>query len=84
MHGHGGDAYGHMPVATGRAHIMIDPDVVKIWDVTPLKIVTEEAGGIFYSIDEPANIHCKSALSFSTEALANQVTKLFIPIIKSK
>jgi histidinol phosphatase-like enzyme (inositol monophosphatase family) len=79
-----GDAYGHMLVATGRAHIMIDPDVVKIWDVTPLKIVIEEAGGIFHSINEAANIHCKSALSFSTEALANQVTKLFIPIIKSK
>jgi len=39
-----GDSYGHLLVATGRAEMMLDP-VFKIWDLIPVKIVVEEAGG---------------------------------------
>lgn len=41
-----GDAYGYALVATGRAEIMVDPEV-KIWDVAPMPVILEEAGGTF-------------------------------------
>lgn len=40
------DAYGHMLVATGRVEAMLDP-VVKWYDVSAMKVIVEEAGGMF-------------------------------------
>ncbi len=40
------DAYGHMLVATGRAHLMIDP-VVSRWDLSAVAVIVREAGGVF-------------------------------------
>ncbi|RME13620.1 MAG: histidinol-phosphatase [Ardenticatenia bacterium] len=39
-----GDAYGYALVATGRADIMCDP-IMSIWDIAPLLVIMEEAGG---------------------------------------
>ncbi|MCB9421190.1 MAG: inositol monophosphatase family protein [Ardenticatenaceae bacterium] len=41
-----GDGYGYALVATGRAEIMVDP-VQAPWDVAPLQVILEEAGGTF-------------------------------------
>jgi histidinol-phosphatase len=41
-----GDCYGYLLVATGRADVMIDP-VIEIWDVAPMPVILEEAGGTF-------------------------------------
>ena len=41
-----GDCYGHALVATGRAEIMLDPEL-KEWDAAPLIPILEEAGGKF-------------------------------------
>ena len=41
-----GDAYGYYLVATGRAEVMIDP-ILSLWDMGPLLVVIEEAGGVF-------------------------------------
>ena len=41
-----GDCYGYVLVATGRADIMIDPEV-RVWDCAPLLPIIEEAGGRF-------------------------------------
>jgi len=41
-----GDAYGYALVATGRAEIMLDPEM-SIWDAAPVQVVLEEAGGYF-------------------------------------
>ncbi len=41
-----GDGYGYLLVATGRYEAMIDP-VVSPWDVGPLPVIIEEAGGRF-------------------------------------
>lgn len=38
------DAYGHALVATGRVDAMIDP-VLKLWDISALVPIIEEAGG---------------------------------------
>ena len=45
-----GDAYGYALVATGRADVMIDP-ALSIWDAAPLRVVLEEAGGLFTDAD---------------------------------
>ena len=45
-----GDCYGYMLVATGRAEIMLDPDM-KPWDNGPLLPILEEAGGHFTTWD---------------------------------
>jgi histidinol phosphatase-like enzyme (inositol monophosphatase family) len=41
-----GDAYGYALVATGRADVMIDPQM-SAWDAGPLLVILEEAGGRF-------------------------------------
>ncbi len=41
-----GDCYGYLMVATGRADLMIDPQMA-IWDAAPLLPILEEAGGSF-------------------------------------
>jgi myo-inositol-1(or 4)-monophosphatase len=39
------DAYGHALVATGRVEAMVDPSVSR-WDISAMKIIVEEAGGV--------------------------------------
>ncbi|HEX2241548.1 MAG TPA: inositol monophosphatase family protein, partial [Actinomycetota bacterium] len=39
-----GDFWGHMLVARGAAHIMVEPQL-KIWDVAGLQPIVAEAGG---------------------------------------
>lgn len=39
------DAYGHALVATGRIEAMIDP-VVRPWDISAMRLIVEEAGGL--------------------------------------
>ena len=41
-----GDAYGYWMVATGRADLMVDPELSP-WDAGPLLTILREAGGIF-------------------------------------
>jgi len=45
-----GDAFGYYQVATGRAEIMLDPEI-QIWDVAPFPPIFREAGGFFGSWD---------------------------------
>jgi histidinol-phosphatase len=41
-----GDAYGYLLVATGRAEVMIDPEM-NVWDAAAILPIIEEAGGKF-------------------------------------
>ncbi len=41
-----GDAYGYALVATGRAEAMVDPECFD-WDVAPISVIINEAGGTF-------------------------------------
>ncbi|MEM7139466.1 MAG: inositol monophosphatase family protein [Actinomycetota bacterium] len=45
-----GDAYGYALVATGRAEAMIDP-LANPWDVAPIAVIIDEAGGRFGGFD---------------------------------
>ncbi len=57
-----GDAYGHALVATGRAELMVDPEL-SAWDAAPLLTILEEAGGRFTDLSGAATIHGGSGLS---------------------
>lgn len=41
-----GDAYGYLLVATGRAEVMVDPEM-NLWDAAAILPIIEEAGGRF-------------------------------------
>jgi fructose-1,6-bisphosphatase/inositol monophosphatase family enzyme len=41
-----GDCYGYLLVATGRAEVMVDPEM-NIWDAAAVKPIVDEAGGQF-------------------------------------
>lgn len=45
-----GDFWGHMLVASGRAEVMAEPDV-NVWDLAPLIVIVEEAGGRLTDLD---------------------------------
>ncbi|MEZ5236356.1 MAG: inositol monophosphatase family protein [Acidimicrobiia bacterium] len=45
-----GDGYGYALVATGRVEAMVDPEV-SVWDLAPLPVIIEEAGGSFTTLD---------------------------------
>lgn len=57
-----GDYYGHLLVARGSADIMLDP-VVAPYDVAPIKLIVEEAGGRFTSLTGEPTVYGGSALS---------------------
>ena len=69
-----GDAYGHILVATGRAEIMVDPELFP-WDAAPLLPILEEAGGRFTALSGDADIFGGSGLS-TNGALHDQVLRL--------
>ncbi|MFP4375478.1 MAG: inositol monophosphatase family protein [Spirochaetales bacterium] len=45
-----GDAFGYFLLATGRVEVMIDP-IMNPWDVAPVPVIIEEAGGSFSTTD---------------------------------
>ena len=64
-----GDCYGYVLVATGRAEIMLDPQM-NLWDCGPFLPILKEAGGCFSSWDGEATIFGKDA--FATNAALYQ------------
>lgn len=57
-----GDAYGYSLVATGRADVMVDP-MMALWDIAPLKVILEEAGGTLTDWQGEATIHHAEAIA---------------------
>lgn len=57
-----GDFWGHCLVAQGSIDVMLDPDV-SVWDLAPLKIIVEEAGGKLTSVKGEDRIDGGSALT---------------------
>ncbi|MBK26275.1 MAG: histidinol-phosphatase [Halobacteriovorax sp.] len=69
-----GDCYGHILVATGRLDLMVDP-YLHIWDLAPLKIIMEEAGGVHQGLDGNNSISMTSGVSTS-RTLMNELLSL--------
>jgi histidinol phosphatase-like enzyme (inositol monophosphatase family) len=57
-----GDAYGYVLTATGRADIMVDPQLSS-WDAGPLLVVLKEAGGRFTDWQGNETIHNKEGVA---------------------
>jgi fructose-1,6-bisphosphatase/inositol monophosphatase family enzyme len=57
-----GDCYGHMLVATGRAEVMVDPQL-NPWDAAPLLPILQEAGGHFLDWEGRPSIHSGNGFS---------------------
>jgi len=57
-----GDGYGYLLVATGRADVMIDPEL-DLWDLAALQPVIEEAGGVFCDWQGQASVHSREAIA---------------------
>lgn len=55
------DAYGHMLVATGRAEVVVEPQL-KVWDVAATSLVVTEAGGRFSDLAGTPSIRSDNAV----------------------
>ena len=56
-----GDAYGHMLVASGRAEIVVEPQL-SVWDVAATSLVVSEAGGRFSDLDGTPSLRANNAV----------------------
>jgi histidinol-phosphatase len=63
------DAYGYVLVATGRAEVMLDPEM-NAWDCAALLPVVQEAGGTFTDWGGVATIHGGNAIGTNGQVLA--------------
>jgi histidinol-phosphatase len=69
-----GDCYGYVLVATGRAEIMLDPQM-NPWDCAPLLPIMQEAGGHFTDWSGAATIWGKDGVA-TNMALHDEVLKI--------
>ncbi|MFA5565012.1 MAG: inositol monophosphatase family protein [Acidimicrobiia bacterium] len=72
-----GDGYGYALVATGRADVMLDPEV-SLWDVAPMPVILSEAGGRFSSTNGREGAHNGSGLA-TNGVLHDELIKLLSP-----
>lgn len=70
-----GDCYGHIIVATGRLDLMVDP-YLHPWDLVPLKIILEEAGGVHQGLDGNQSISMTSGVSTSKTLMSELLALL--------
>ncbi len=63
-----GDCYGYLLVATGRAEVMIDPQM-NVWDCAALQPILEEAGGTITDWRGNATIHAGEAIATNGQVL---------------
>jgi histidinol-phosphatase len=57
-----GDFWSHMLVAEGACEIALDP-IVSLWDLAPIQVIVEEAGGRFTDLSGVARADGGSAIS---------------------
>ena len=73
------DCYAHLLVATGRADAAVEP-IVSIWDVAPMGVIMEEAGGAF--LDWTGAKHPDAGHAISCAApLAQELKTLLSPFV---
>ena len=63
-----GDCYGYTLVATGRAEVMVDPEM-SIWDAAALLPILEEAGGTFTDWNGNPTIDGKEGIATNSKVL---------------
>lgn len=58
-----GDFWSHMLVAEGAVDVAIEPEGLKVWDLAPLQVIVEEAGGRFTDLAGDARADGGSGVS---------------------
>jgi histidinol-phosphatase len=71
-----GGAPDAMMVACGQADIWIEPSA-SVWDFAPLKIIIEEAGGVFMNLDGGSSIHAGNCIA-CTPGLKPEAVRFFM------
>lgn len=71
-----GDFYGHMLVAAGALEMMVEPRLSP-WDLGPLIVIVEEAGGRLTDLSGEATIYGGSALT--TNGRLHDTVRAFFP-----
>jgi histidinol-phosphatase len=69
-----GGAADAMLVASGQAEIWIEPSAAP-WDLAPLKVIVEEAGGLFLNFEGGSSIHAGNCVACAP-AFQQEVRKL--------
>lgn len=64
-----GDCYGYALVATGRAEIMVDPEL-NLWDMAAFPAILEEAGGTFTDWQGASTIYGRRAVATNGHLLS--------------
>ncbi len=77
-----GDAYGYYLVATGRADVMIDPEMSP-WDAGPLLPILNEAGGVFSDWTGESTIYGGDGIA-TNPSLFDEVLPLIRPFPNKK
>ena len=74
-----GDCYGYLLVATGRAHLMIDP-LMNIWDAAALLPVITEAGGVYTDWQGKPSVESGEGIATTHELLPHvlEITRRFL------
>lgn len=73
-----GDCFGYTFVANGSAEAMLDP-IVSPWDVAAIKIIIEEAGGIFTDFEGDSTIYSRTGVAanpYIHEAILRELSRL--------
>ncbi len=73
-----GDCFGYTFVADGSAEAMLDP-IVSPWDVAAIKIIIEEAGGIFTDFEGDSTIYGRTGIAanpYIHEAILRRLSQL--------
>lgn len=76
-----GDYFAHTFVFRGQAEVMVEADV-KAWDLAPIKIIVEEAGGRFTDFTGQPTIYGGSAI-VSNRCIHTAVLNLLGPVASS-
>ena len=66
-------------VASGQADIWIEPKV-EVWDLAPLRLIVEEAGGSFFALDGSRDINKGSAVACAPGLTAQVREALGVPL----
>lgn len=69
------DAFGHVLAIRGAIEVMVDP-FAYIWDFAPLKILAEEAGGVFINFKGSQNDISEGSAIVGNKSLAKLVKDL--------
>ena len=72
-----GDCYGYLLVATGRAELMVDPEL-NLWDTAALMPILEEAGGTLTDFSGRRTVNSGEAIATNGHIL-NEVLEIASP-----